>query len=172
MHKQSQNWSGAVPLKLRAMTNYTPFLPIYHQSPIFNFRKILHFQPCFGPEFQLSRRKISQIFAPKTPGPRPLFFQGKPAPKTTFENPRGTFPPKKVECPPRASRILETGLRDPFRFGAPCALSTHHFTRSRPDPLTMLTAPPMELDSKLVGQGAPTEGCHALPWAHPRTLPL
>ena len=53
-----------------------------------------HFQPCFWPKFQLSRRKISEFLLP-----RPFIFQGKPAPLTLFWKPARHVPTKKVECP-------------------------------------------------------------------------
>ena len=79
-----------------------PSLPIYHQRaahvppPISNFQKNLHFQPCFWQKFKLSRGKISEFLLP-----RPLIFQGKPAPQTILlETHAAHTHQKKVECPP------------------------------------------------------------------------
>ena len=66
--------------------------------PIYNFRKNLHFQPCFWPEFQLSRWKISEFSLP-----RPLCFSRKTGSlDPTFGNPRGTYPTKPSWVPPWA----------------------------------------------------------------------
>ena len=70
-------------------------LPSMHCSctPICNLiEKNLHSQPCFWSRFQLSRHKISSEFSL----PRPLIFLRKTRSlDPTFENPRGTYSPKK-----------------------------------------------------------------------------
>ena len=65
--------------------------------PFWFFRKILHFQPCFGQKFQLSKCKFVQIFVPKTPH----FSRKICSLDPTFGNLCGTHPPKKkLSAPP------------------------------------------------------------------------
>ena len=68
-------------------------------APHFQFQKKLHFQPCFWSEFQLSRRKIFWILAPKTP-----FFQENPLSRPYFWKPALHISAKKQSWlpPPRS----------------------------------------------------------------------
>ena len=62
-------------------------------SPLFLiFRKSLHFQPCFG---QNSSSLVSNFHSQD-----PHFSRKIRSLDSTFWNPRGTHPLKKVECPP------------------------------------------------------------------------
>ena len=65
--------------------------------PFSILRKILYFQPCFLPKFQLSRCKFAKFSFPRL-----LIFQRNPLLDPTFGNLRGTYlqKKKKVECPP------------------------------------------------------------------------
>ena len=86
-----------------------PSLPIFHQFAahvphIFNFRKNLHLQSCFGPKFQFSRCKMSQFLLL-----RPLIFKKKKhSLDSTFGNPRGTYSSKKLSAPSRGVTLYES----------------------------------------------------------------
>ena len=73
-------------------------LTIYHQCaahvpPIFNFYKILHFQPCFGQNFS---SQDTNFCSPKTPHFSSKIHSLYP----TFGNLCGKHPPKKLSAPP------------------------------------------------------------------------
>ena len=67
--------------------------------------KNLHFQPFFFAQISTLKKQNFQIFAPKTPH----FPRKTRSPDPTFGNLRGTYPSKKVECPPPRSPCLNPG---------------------------------------------------------------
>ena len=77
-------------------------LPIYHHCaalmpPFSNFRKIFHFQPCFGQNFSSQDANF-----PNFRSLDPSFFKENPLPRPYFWKPVWHTPTKKkVECPPR-----------------------------------------------------------------------
>ena len=80
-----------------------PSLPISHQCtphvsppPHFQILEKNAFSALFKAKISAHKRQNFLIFTP-----RPLIYQGKPAPKTqTFGNPHGTYPQKKskIQC--------------------------------------------------------------------------
>ena len=104
-------WYGDVPLVMTPFfsgQSVLPSLPIYHQcaahvpSPFSIFRKILHFQPCFGRNFSSQDANFPKYFFPKTPH----FSRKICSLDPTFVNPCGTHPQKKVECSPPPPRVI------------------------------------------------------------------
>ena len=73
--------------------------------PHFQILEKFAFQPCFWPKFQLVRGKISEFSLP-----RPLSFQGKPAPKTLLlETCAAHTHQKKLSAPPPRGLVKENG---------------------------------------------------------------
>ena len=90
-------------------------LPIFHQwaaqvPPFSIFKNILHFQPCFWKQFQLSRCKISEFSLPRHP-----YFSWKTSSlDPTFGNLCGTYPPKNIlVLPPPPPRPQTTQQKSP-----------------------------------------------------------
>ena len=80
----------------RSLAYQLPSLRPLWCPPFSNFRKIFHFQPCFGQSFSSQDANFPN-FRSKTPH----FSRKICSLDPTFGNPCGTHPPKKVECPPR-----------------------------------------------------------------------
>ena len=145
-----------------------PSLPIYHQCaahehPIFKFRKILHFQPCFGQNFSSQDANF-----PNFRSQDPAFFKENPLPRPYFWKPvwRTSTKKKKLSAPPGTIHI-------PFNDSLSLRKVKQHQQKQHTwQSVSPLSQPLPAAGAGCVGHaGKPSQGCDSVPspthWSPP-----